>query len=628
MEFVGLSIGELMTLMGGMSAGVVLLYILKLRRRQVVVPFSPLWHRVLTEKETTSLWRKLKRWLSLLLQLIILALIVLAIADPEPKEELLVGRNLLILIDTSASMAAVDGDDESRLDEAKKEAHKILGTLGPNDKTMIVTMDGQIRPLTPFTDDLALLNQAIREISVTATPEDLTGGLQLASDALKGRKNPELILLSDLRTKDKHDEIMAKIPSSVGFKHFPFGSEGGNVAITGFNVRRYPANKLNYEVYVQVESYFDQEVKVYLKLYGENRLLEVHEINLEPYGKKVEIYPNFAAGSNRLMAEVTIGTDGIKDNFPLDDKAYALIPITEQLRVLLVTRGNLFLEAPFLVFRDYVKYDKISPAGYKSSKGYDVIVFDDWLPERLPKTNMIVFNPSGPSSPWTNKGIFEDLVVNRSKRKHSLLKWVVLKDLNIDRGQKLKLQKGDVGIAWANSNPVIIARETKDHKIVAFPFDLANSDLPMRMSFPILIVNALDWFTQDDNSLYKSYRTGVLWYIPLPEGASVASIIDPNENKAEIPIFEDQALFYGMQPGFHTLETNAGKFDIAANFTNPHESDITPTEEPLTEKELPAEERVESDFPFLRKNMWIYLLAAVLLLLLLEWMTYHRRITV
>ena len=62
------------------------LYILKLRRRVVAVPFSPLWERILRDKEATSLFSKLKRLLSLLLQLALLALLVLALGDPRAAE--------------------------------------------------------------------------------------------------------------------------------------------------------------------------------------------------------------------------------------------------------------------------------------------------------------------------------------------------------------------------------------------------------------------------------------------------------------------------------------------------------------------------------------------------------------
>ena len=68
MIFAGLPFATLATIFGAVAAGMIALYILKLRRRVVAVPFSPLWQRILRDKEATSLFSKLKRLLSLLLQ--------------------------------------------------------------------------------------------------------------------------------------------------------------------------------------------------------------------------------------------------------------------------------------------------------------------------------------------------------------------------------------------------------------------------------------------------------------------------------------------------------------------------------------------------------------------------------
>src|SRR5947208_2732977 len=103
-HLLGLPFTTLATYFGIAGAVVVGLYILKLRRRPVPVPFSPLWTRVLRDKEATSLFSRLKRLWSLLLQLILLALLVWALGDPRTAVEQVKGRNLVVLVDTSASM--------------------------------------------------------------------------------------------------------------------------------------------------------------------------------------------------------------------------------------------------------------------------------------------------------------------------------------------------------------------------------------------------------------------------------------------------------------------------------------------------------------------------------------------
>ena len=81
MELAGYSAAALLRIGGILAAFVVVMYILRLRRRPVAVPFAPLWRRVLRDKEATSLISRLKRWLSLLLQLAILGALLFALGE-------------------------------------------------------------------------------------------------------------------------------------------------------------------------------------------------------------------------------------------------------------------------------------------------------------------------------------------------------------------------------------------------------------------------------------------------------------------------------------------------------------------------------------------------------------------
>src|SRR5450755_2876567 len=116
------------------------LYILKLRRRVVAVPFSPLWQRILRDKEATSLFSQLKRLLSLLLQLALLALLLLALGDPRAAQNLIEGRNIVVLVDASASMQATDVAP-SRLEAARERVRTMVRGLSGTDRMLIAQMD-------------------------------------------------------------------------------------------------------------------------------------------------------------------------------------------------------------------------------------------------------------------------------------------------------------------------------------------------------------------------------------------------------------------------------------------------------------------------------------------------------
>jgi Ca-activated chloride channel family protein len=189
MTLAGLPLTTLLTLLGGAAALTIVFYILKLRRRPVAVPFSPLWDAVLRDKESSRLFSQLKRWLSLLLQLLLLLALVLALGDPRPTAALAEGRSIVILIDGSASMKATDVKP-SRLAVAKDEARKLVRGLSGSDRALVVQMGPVPLPLSTLTSDPTELVPAIDRVTATDTRADFARALDLARDALRGEKRP------------------------------------------------------------------------------------------------------------------------------------------------------------------------------------------------------------------------------------------------------------------------------------------------------------------------------------------------------------------------------------------------------------------------------------------------------
>jgi hypothetical protein len=175
-------------------------YIIKMRRRRFEVPFSALWKRVLEQKDANSLWKQLKRLLSLLLILLIMALVLFAALDPTLGAVDRDARSVVILVDASASMKAMDGDEAgtlTRLDAAKRRAKELIDSMGGGDVAMVMKVDGQATPMSRFTSDAPMLNKVVDGIVASDTPADLTRALGAAADALRDRKRPLVVLVSD-----------------------------------------------------------------------------------------------------------------------------------------------------------------------------------------------------------------------------------------------------------------------------------------------------------------------------------------------------------------------------------------------------------------------------------------------
>ncbi|MCA9687733.1 MAG: BatA domain-containing protein, partial [Myxococcales bacterium] len=146
MEFAGWALADLAVIFAAGAGVITLLYLLRMRRRQVIVPFAELWEQVTRESETRKLWRKLRRLFSWLVQLFLLALVCLALGDPRPEVWLREPATIAIVVDTSASMAAAvpdpDADpeaneaanDTTRLSLALERARAEVEALGPADR--------------------------------------------------------------------------------------------------------------------------------------------------------------------------------------------------------------------------------------------------------------------------------------------------------------------------------------------------------------------------------------------------------------------------------------------------------------------------------------------------------------
>jgi hypothetical protein len=91
------------------------------------------------------------------------------------------------------------------------------------------------------------------------------------------------------------------------------------------------------------------------------------------------------------------------------------------------------------------------------------------------------------------------------------------------------------------------------------------------------------------------------------------------------------ATFYGQKVGYYDLTAKAnGKplasINLAANLASASESDIAPSSSlTLGGKKLEAPEAFAITHS---QKLWIYLLLLATGLIIMEWVTYHRRITV
>lgn len=638
MQFTGLPFNTILTLAGVVALGVTVLYLLKLRKRRIQVPFSHLWSRVLAKKRRQSdFWRRFRRILSWLLHILMVALLAFALADPHQADEAVQGRHLLLLIDNSASMASTDvSGGADRMDVARQKAEEILDSVGPEDRVMLAAFNEHIQPLSPFVGQVSLLEQPLHDLEAVATGTSYDDALSFAADSLRATTDAQLVLISDGAGLKEATLNKFDFGENTVVRHLKVGESGGNLGVTAFNVRRYVSNKLDYELFVQVRNYFDRAVDAELEIYADGRLVDTKPLRLEANETKQRFYPSQAVAGEKLEARIRLRTRDARDNFPLDDRAFAMLPKTQKVSVLMVSNGNLFLEGPLLLNLN-LKVKKIAPDAYRpeSSANFDVTVFDRFAPteDNLPKAgNFVFFNPPAETSPWEITGAVKDPIITSVKKSHPLMRWITLKDLNITEASAWRTGRWDTTVASSFGKPIVVTRTHENQNLVGVAFDIQNSDLPLRVALPVFMINIVDYFTLDDASYIPNYTTGKTWAVDLGLDVKDATVTRPNGERIEVPVFNKRALFQGEEIGFYTVQASTQGSDvrrvtqtIAGNLSNPEESRITPNDLELGAQKV---EKGVDNLIFERSELWIWAMLALLALLLVEWFTYNRRITV
>src|SRR5438067_37560 len=178
MYFLNLSFIQFLAVFGSISAISVALYLLDRSRRKQVVSTLRFW--VAAEQPAVAARRRrIQQPWSLLLQLIGMALLLLAIGQLRLGAPALAGRDHVIVLDTSSWMAARSGN-RTLMDVGRERARQYLKALPRRDRVMLVRADALTTPATAFEPDRRKVELAIQASQPGATALNLDQALAFA----------------------------------------------------------------------------------------------------------------------------------------------------------------------------------------------------------------------------------------------------------------------------------------------------------------------------------------------------------------------------------------------------------------------------------------------------------------
>ena len=612
MSLLGLSWLQLFLITAALGGAVVAIYLLKLKRRGLLISSSLLWREVLKNNSAESLFEKLRWWVSLVLQVLFVVLIVLALAQPKMSS---VGDGSIVLIlDASASMQARSPNDlnRTRFELAQTAASNVVRGMPGTQSMMIMRLGANNDTIAPFTTEHEKLQASIDHALPGESPVDIAGALTLANEALVGKPHPKIVLVTDGGVSP---EVISK--SLIKPEMIQVGSPVDNVGITAFSVRQQYIDLPDYQLYFEISNYGSTDRIFDIKYYQNDDLLTTKPVSLRAHNSIQQTFSDFSPKGGQVRVELDVD-----DPFPLDNKVFAYLPTRKVQHALLVTNGNLFLESA-LAADPTLDLKKVGPNQFDTNASYDLIIFDGVTPRYAGHSNALYLNPQGEFSPVKVEGELKQGTISEYNIQHPLLKYISFKDLSIKNVPKLKAGQGDIVLARAGSDPIVMAREESGRRTVILAFDTKVSDkadLPLRAAFPILIENALHWFANEKLTEATAAPVGQTVQFEIAKG-SKASVKSPDGTI--IPVATDGS-FLPMRTGYYEVKSDTQSQFVSANLVSASESDLSarPGLDTATNK------IAQQSGSWFVNPIWFYLVLVGLALASIEWFTYQRRITV
>jgi hypothetical protein len=639
-------------LLAAVPAAIVALYFLKLKREPIEVPSTYLWTRSIEDLRVNSLWQRMRQSLLLFLQLLLVALVAIALLRPSWEGERLEKDRYIFLIDNSASMNATDVAP-NRLDEAKHRVEQMLDEMDSGSEVMIISFSDKAQVEQGFTSNLQELRRAVAGIRPTNRSTSLDEALRLAA----GLANPstsreignaqlveplpaKLYIMSDGRFPDVRGFSLGNLDA----KFVPIGTpEAANVGIVAFTTGRSESHADQLQAFARLENHGSKEASISLELYLDSQLLDARQTKIAAGEAANEA---FSLGSvDRGVLRLNIATP---DPFLLDNQAWTIINPSRRARVLLVTKGNEPLERALTVpsAQQWAEVTVNKPAALtgeayqKEAAGaaFDLIIYDRCAPAKMPQANTWFIGAVPPQPGWSAAAAVAQPQIIDSDHSHPIMQGMELGDVVVSEARPLSIPSGGKALIDSNKGTLlaIAPREGFEDAVLGVDFlkvdehgeAMANTNWPIKLSFPLFVSNLLQYFGRNQQaSATSGYRPGQPALLRSDSAGSLV-VKAPGGQSFDVPRTRQAAFSFAQtdQLGVYgVLEGGKETQQFAVNLFDSKESDIRARTEGSVKIGFVEVKPTSRSVP-VRREAWKLLLLVALGVLLLEWYIYNRRV--
>jgi uncharacterized membrane protein len=595
-----------------LSVPLVLLYFLKVRRRERTVSSLLLWHTSLRDREASTFFQRLHRDPLLLLQLLALLALALALARPVATVMGQGARKVVVVLDTSASMKARDVSP-SRFEAARAGAAALVRGLGEGAEVMVIEAGVQPKVTAALARDRERAQAAIRAAQARDLPTRVHEAVRTARALVAAEPRAEIHVFTDgAFTLPQSEDVADPRVRWVGV-----GRGGRNVAITSLSIRKSYYGAFGYQAFVALVNYSNEAQTFAFRLELDGKPIVERDVTLEPNVRRSMVHSFSHNGGGTITARLRLD-----DDLAVDNTAYAVLPPPRKIAVLLVSAGNLFLEK-VLRTDPQVALDVRTPDQYQGGMAdADVVILDSVTPPRVGAGRFVFVNAVPPDVPLEVLGRLERPTIMDWDRGHPVMRHVEFAKVTIEDALRIRPLAAGRPVVEAVGGPLLYALEEPDRKALLVGFDLFKTDLPLRVAFPLILSNTLRWLHPAglDQASFQ-FATGQAILLPAPHGVTTVTVTTPSGRVVQGRVTRGVVSFTETdEAGVYTLSTSRGETRVAVNASDADESNLTPHALPVATGPGPAVAPVP-----VQRELWPAFVLLAVLLLLVEGLLYWRR---
>lgn len=637
---------------------IIIIYIIKSRYVQKPVASTFIWKRSLKYVKRKI---PLSVILSLLLILQILTVVAASLAISRPTVKPLKSNETIYILDASASMQnTMDG--QSRFEIAKEYILNEAENIGNNSRVSVIFADTKVAPedvLVTRTEDKIDIRYQLEDVTCTDGDADIEGALEEASKIQELNAGATIKLITDKDYENVEGLEVVNI-SRVGEHNVSILSVVEETLLTG-----------DYQFTAEVVSY-GKGSECVMGIYVDGAFMGSKSVilpntNMNEGGTvRVIFTPNILTESSETQVIVPItnikeykevkvvieAKDGIQA-----DNQFLLYSLTKTApRILFVsskfksssdgtvdstkpTSLTIALASNGFVTKGedmFLSVDAVLDSG-RSFSGYDLYIFEGVEPpegEDFPTDGAVwLFNPSkipdvvsGVEILYDNEqsGDFEMMLASQSQTN---VYTTITKNLDSKIGLGKYKPMSHLGnfekiFSCDNNQPAIIAGTSGGVRMVVTNFDFNHSEWPYKVTDYIILMNNLMTYSLPDVLPSRDFEIGQTVQFNAPAGATQLTfkyegIILDETTDLDMKFVLDKVGVYEVEVLFND-ETTAS-YMLPTHIPN-GESNIVIVGENVVAAEIPADSVVEAE-PI---EIFPYLIALLILLLVTEWGVYHR----